>query len=170
MSLIILGIDPGTLKAGYGVILLEGTQVKCLDYGSISTPKNIKISKRVYLIHQEIQHLYQKYQPHHTAVEKMFIGKNPDAAFKLGYIFALCLLESERHNSEFFEYPSRLVKKNVTFSGKASKKLVQTFVSNVLTLKSVKSLDATDALAVALCHIQQCQSLKVREQLGKMAL
>ncbi|MGI9548661.1 MAG: crossover junction endodeoxyribonuclease RuvC [Bdellovibrionales bacterium] len=170
MGLVILGIDPGTVTTGYGVIVLQGSQVKCLDYGSISAPKNLKLPKRLRYIHAEIRKLYEKYKPDHTAIEKVFFGKNPDTAFKLGHIFAVCLLESETQKSEFFEYASRFVKKNVTFSGKASKELVQHFVTNFFSLKKNKKLDATDALAVALCHSRCYQGLKIQQQLKEMVL
>ena len=170
MSLVILGIDPGTVNTGYGVILLKGSQFECLDYGVISASKNLKLPQRVHYIHSELRNLYKKYKPDHTAIEKVFFGKNPEVAFKLGHIFAVCLLESEWHKSEFFEYASRFVKKSVTFSGNASKDLVQEFVTNIFSLKKDKKLDATDALAVALCHSRYCQRLKTQQQLKKVAL
>ncbi len=170
MDLIILGIDPGTVTTGYGIILLKANQVECLDYGVISAPKNLNLSQRVYYIHCELRKLYKKYKPHHTAIEKVFFGKNPETAFKLGHIFAVCLLESERQGSEFFEYASRFVKKSVTFSGNSSKTLVQEFVTNIFSLKKDKKLDATDALAVALCHSRYCQRMNVQKQLEKVAL
>ena len=170
MNLIILGIDPGTVTTGYGIILLKANQVECLDYGVISAAKSLSLSRRVHYIHSELRKIYKKYKPHHTAIEKVFFGKNPDTAFKLGHIFAVCLLESERHDSEFFEYASRFVKKNVTFSGNASKVLVQQFVTNIFSLKKDQKLDATDALAVALCHSRYCQRIKIQKQLEKVAL
>ncbi|MDE0091897.1 MAG: crossover junction endodeoxyribonuclease RuvC, partial [Oligoflexia bacterium] len=148
MSLIIMGIDPGTVNTGYGVIQVTDNSVKCLDYGLIYT-KDKSFSKRIYTLHKEIKELCLFYKPQHLAIEKIFFGKNADTAFKLGHVFALCLLESERQNIEFFEYATRYVKKAVTFSGKASKELVQRFVINFFSLPETSPLDATDALAVA---------------------
>ncbi len=170
MNLVILGIDPGTITTGYGIILLQGHQVECLNYGVISTPKSSNLSQRVHYIHSELRKLYKRYKPHHTAVEKVFFGKNPEVAFKLGHIFAVCLLESELQGSDFFEYASRFVKKSVTFSGNASKSLVQEFVTNVFSLKKDQKLDATDALAVALCHSRYCQRMKIQKRLKEVAL
>ena len=160
MGLIILGIDPSTVNTGYGVISLKGSQVECLDYGVISPPPKQDLSKRILYIHNGLKHIFDKYKPHHTAVERVFLGKNPQAAFKIGHIFALCILESETHGSQFFEYASRFVKKNTTFSGNASKVLVQQFMMNKFKLKEKKQLDATDALAVALCHSRYCRDLE----------
>ena len=153
--LLILGIDPGTIKTGYGVILAEGSRVECKDYGVITPPVKTSFIKRVRFIHDALDDLYKKHKIHHTAVEKIFFGKNPQTAFKLGHVFASCLLQSQKHESLFFEYPARFVKKSVTFSGRASKDLVRRFVNNKLSIVSQEALDATDALAVALCHVQE---------------
>lgn len=167
MGLIILGIDPGTIHTGYGVISLEGDQVQCLDYGSISPCPKKPFPQRVQYIYKNLKQLYIQHKPHHTAVEKVFFSKNPDTAFKLGHIFALCLLLSEKQGSEFFEYPTRVVKKTLTFSGGASKILVQKFVANFLRLSDLKTLDATDALAVALCHSRYSANLAAHKNQQK---
>ena len=164
MSLTIMGIDPGTVNTGYGLIQVTGSQVECLDYGLIYS-KDKSFSLRIHSIHQEIKKLCRFYKPQHLAIEKVFFGKNADTAFKLGHIFALCLLESENQGIEFFEYASRYVKKSVTFSGNASKELVQQFVVNFLSLPKEDHLDATDALAVALCHNQEYKKNKLKQQI-----
>ncbi|MBC6415519.1 MAG: crossover junction endodeoxyribonuclease RuvC [Bdellovibrionales bacterium] len=152
MNLSILGIDPGTKITGYGVIKMTENKISCLDYGILKTDEK-KFSGRIQNLHTDIKHLCKKYRPHHIAIEKVFFGNNPDTAFKLGHIFALCLLESKNQNIEFFEYASRFVKKSVTFSGKSSKEMTGHFIRNFFSLKEVKGpLDGTDALAVALCH------------------
>jgi len=154
MNLIIIGIDPGTVNTGYGLIHITENDIKCLDYGVIcSNEKSFPL--RIKSIHSGIKELCRIYKPHHLAIEKVFFSKNPDTAFKLGHIFALCLLESERQNIEFFEYASRFVKKTVTFSGNSSKELVHQFITNFFFLPKGGPLDATDALAVALCHSRE---------------
>ena len=167
MSLIIMGIDPGTVNTGYGLIKVDQDGIKCLDYGLISAGKK-PFRLRVTAIHKGIEKLCRAHKPSHLAVEKVFLGKNPDTAFKLGHIFALCLLESERQKIEFFEYASRQVKKTITFAGNASKELVREFVVNSLALPKGGPLDATDALAVALCHEREYQkNLRKRQILKK---
>jgi len=166
MSLIILGIDPGTIKMGYGVICINGTQIQCKDYGMISVSSKQNFQKRVQFIYEALGELYQTYHPHHTAVEKVFFGKNVQTAFKLGHIFALCLLQSQKNDSLFFEYASRFVKKSITFSGRSSKQLVQHFIANFFSLSvQDKSFDATDALAVAFCHSREWRKNLVQKQL-----
>ena len=169
MNLTIMGIDPGTVNTGYGLIQITKDRAKCLDYGLIYA-KDKLFSKRIQKIQKEIKKLCQFYKPQHLAIEKVFFGKNADTAFKLGHVFALCLLESERQNIEFFEYASSYVKKAVTFSGRASKELVQHFVLNSLSLSKTKSLDATDALAVALCHAQEHKKNQTHQNILERAL
>lgn len=160
MGVVVLGIDPGTLCMGYGVVEAQENQSVCRSYGVIHPPKKLSFGKRIHFINKELEKLYIFYKPHHTAVEKIFFGKNPETAFKLGHAFALCLLQSEKQGSEFFEYASRLVKKTVTFSGRASKELVRQFVANFFQLSPEGPLDGTDALAVALCHIRLTHSMR----------
>ena len=154
MSLTILGIDPGTMATGYGVVVVEDHDLVYKDHGIISPSSKASLQARIEYISDGLDKIYSIHKPQHTAVEKMFFGKNASVAFKLGYVFALCLLKSKQNNSEFFEYPSRLVKKTVTFSGAASKELVRQFMQNISPMDS-KPLDATDALAVAICHSRQ---------------
>ena len=169
MNLIILGLDPSTVSTGYGLIHVTENNIKCLDYGVICSKEN-SFLERLYTIHKGIQNLCKIHKPDHLAVEKVFFGKNPDTAFKLGHIFALCLIESKRQNIEFFEYASRFVKKNVTFSGKSSKDLVQSFVTNFFSLPKTSPLDATDALAVALCHSREYKKQFFHKQLDAASL
>lgn len=165
MNLTIIGIDPGTVTTGYGLIRVTENDIKCLDYGFISA-KNKSLPSRINSIHKEIKELCKVHKPQHMAIEKVFFGKNPDTAFKLGHIFAICLLESEKQGIECFEYPSRVIKKSVTFSGGASKELVQKFVTNFFSLPEKGSLDATDALATALCHSREYKKILFQKQLA----
>lgn len=166
MGLVILGIDPGTVITGYGVIEVCDQNVFCRAYGVIQPNRILSFGKRIHFINKELEDIYKLYRPHHTAVEKVFFGKNPNTAFKLGHVFAICLLQSEKQNSEFFEYASRFVKKTVTFSGRASKELVRQFVANYFHLSLKGPLDGTDALALALCHsrIQAKQAIYQQKQ------
>ena len=160
MELVILGIDPGTAITGYGVVAVRNQNVLCRAYGVIQPNRTLSFGKKIHFINKELEEIYKLYRPHHTAVEKVFLGKNPNTAFKLGHISALCLLQSEKQGSEFFEYASRFVKKTVTFSGRASKELVRQFVGNFFHLSPKGPLDGTDALALALCH-SRMQAIRV---------
>ena len=165
MEWIVLGIDPGTRVTGYGVVSATDGQFTCLDYGVISPPEKYSLTERICFINRGLEKLYQTHRPCHTAVEKVFFGKNPQVAFKLGHIFALCLLQSREYKSEFFEYSARFVKKNITSSGRASKEWTRQFVNNFFSLSEQKALDATDALAVALCHCREFQALQIQNKM-----
>ena len=166
MGLSILGIDPGTVKTGYGLIFVEGDRISCLDHGVISASKSQPLPRRVQIIHKGLRDLYRENRPDHTAVEKIFLGRNPEAAFRLGHIFALCLLESARHESGFFEYASRFVKQTVTCSGRASKDMTRRFVGSFFSLPEREiAQDAADALAVALCHNRELQKIQTEKRL-----
>ena len=165
MSFVVLGVDPGTRVTGYGLVAVaDGGQISCRDYGVIVPPKKVSLPERVHFISRELRKLYQTHHPRHTAVEKMFLGRNPETAFKLGHIFALCLLQSQEYGSEFFEYSARFVKKSITSSGRADKEWTRRFVDNVFSLKEEKPLDATDALAVALCHVRERERLQIQKK------
>lgn len=170
MGLVVLGIDPGTVIMGYAVVeIQEGQKPACRSYGVISPSKKLSFSERIHFINKELEKIYIFHKPQHTAVEKVFFGKNPETAFKLGHAVALCLLQSEKQGSEFFEYASRLVKKTVTFSGRASKELVRQFVANFFHLSPEGPLDGTDALAVALCHIRLTRPIRQYKGLSEKA-
>ena len=169
MEEIILGIDPGTQATGYGVVGVTDDQLSCLDYGVIAPPSGFSLAERVDFINQGLENLYQTHHPSHTAIEKVFFGKNPEVAFKLGHIFALCLLQSRKNESEFFEYSARFIKKSITSSGRASKEWTRQFVNNIFALKAQKALDATDALAVALCHCRKLQTIQVQNKMLESA-
>lgn len=168
--LVVLGIDPGTVKMGYGVIFVKGNDIQCKDYGVITPSVKMNLSQRIAYIYEALDELYDTYKPHHTAVEKVFFGKNPQVAFKLGHAFSICLLQSEKNGSLFFEYASKFVKKSTTFSGRSSKNLVRTFVNNQLSLTEKNHLDATDALAVALCHVREWKKSRVSDSQNLQAV
>ena len=169
MEWVVLGIDPGTRVTGYGVVTVADNRFTCLDYGVIAPPRSFSLSERICFINQGLEKLYQIHRPCHTAVEKVFFGRNPEVAFKLGHIFALCLLHSQKYEGELFEYPARFVKKKVTSSGRASKEWTRQFVTSFFSLSEQKALDATDALAVALCHCREFQTLQTRGKILESA-
>ncbi len=154
----VLGLDPGTIRMGFAVIGLEKEQLILQDLGVIEGGKTENYVDRLLVIGGKLEQLYQKYSPSETAVEKVFFGKNADSAFKLGQIFGICSYQASRYHSQFFSYATRFVKQSVTGMGGADKQTVKNFISNWFSLPDLEiPLDATDALAVALCHVFQKQ-------------
>lgn len=154
--MIVLGIDPGGSYTGYGVIKLSDfSDPVHIAHGVISLPKKKSLSSRLLQLSSELGQIMSKYNPDEVAIEKIFLGKNADSAFKLGHVRGVCMMESERIGAQIFEYAPKKIKKIVTGSGAADKEQVRWMVLNLLKIKSIEKDDATDALAIAFCHSRQ---------------
>ena len=151
----ILGLDPGTVRTGFALLALQNKELSLVDMGVLKARVAEPLEKRLLTLGQALEKLYQKHSVSQTALERVFLGKNPDSSFKLGQVFGLCSYQAVRHGSEVCSYPARYVKQAVTGSGRADKEMVKKFVLNTFGLKkSTFENDATDALAVALCHFR----------------
>ena len=156
---LVLGIDPGTIRTGFAIAGIKKDKLSVLKFGVLSAPVHHSLERRLLTIGNKMEKIYEKYSISDTAIERVFIGKNPDSAFKLGHIFGLCVYQAMRSNSLVFPYAARYIKKSITGSGSADKHAVQTFVLNIFGIPPNKLVsDSTDALAVALCHIYQKQN------------
>ena len=149
----ILGIDPGYNIIGYGVIETNGCKV--VDYGVITTPKNMPISKRLHTIHQAACELMETFQPDEVAFEELFFNTNATTAIPVAEARGVLIVACKQFVDRLFEYTPLQIKQALTGNGRAEKKQVQFMVKNILGLNAVpKPDDAADALAVALCHSQ----------------
>lgn len=150
---IILGIDPGTRILGFGVVRICGSRVEYVDMGVV----NLKNEKDHFVtlrkILSEVTALIVKYMPDEMAIEAPFYGKNPQVLLKLGRAQGAAISAALMKDIPIFEYPPRSVKLSVTGKGAASKEQVGNMVQNLLGIDiPQKYPDATDALAIALCH------------------
>ena len=161
----VLGLDPGTVKTGFAVVALEKGAMSLVDFGVLLAPVKAPLPERLFHIGKGLKGLYKKHSIADTALEQIFFGKNPDSAFKLGQAFGICVYQAIDSRSKVFTYAARYVKQSVTGSGNADKNSVKTFVLNIFGLKESAEghlvSDATDALAVALCHIYEKQKVDV---------
>ena len=150
--MIILGIDPGTVKCGYGIISKDENRRENLGYGVIYVPSNLEMPNKLAFIYKEIDNVIRQYHPEECAVETAFYGKNIQSALKLGYARGTAIIASIRSGLMVSEYSPKEVKKSVTGKGNASKEQVNFMVKTLLNLggKDIP-LDASDALAIALC-------------------
>jgi len=148
----ILGIDPGSNFTGFGAVRSDGQRIELLNYGVIAPPRHLSFNSRIGLIAEEIDFLLEKIQPDVTVVEKVFLGKNADSAFKLGHARGVAVAGAMRFGSTLAEYATRSVKKGVTGSGAASKEQVQLVLFAALGIKGKHQADASDALALAFYH------------------
>lgn len=150
---IILGIDPGTTIMGYGIIHVKGKKVEMLNFGIIQLQKLPTHPDKLKRIFERLDGLIKEYKPDEMAIEAPFFGKNVQSMLKLGRAQGVAIAASLSHNVPFEEYTPRRIKQAITGSGAASKEQVAGMLQNIFKFKEMpKHLDATDGLAVALCH------------------
>lgn len=153
--MIILGIDPGTLTTGCGIIEVEEGSVRLLGFDLVKNKPGLSMPLRLKAIYNGITKVVDTYQPDECAIETAFYGKNAQSALKIGHARGVSILAAVLREIPTAEYSPREVKRAVTGNGGASKQQVQYMVKNVLNLRTTpKELDATDAVAVALCHLR----------------
>ena len=154
--MIILGIDPGLTTTGYGIISIKNNVPILIDYGIISPNKKENTPNRLYTIFSDIIELIEQYNPNIFSIEDVFYSKNFKSSLMLGHARAAAILAAAKYKIPVFEYSPRKVKQSVTGNGNANKEQVKFMVTSILNIKNYDiPLDASDALAVALCHLQQ---------------
>lgn len=150
----ILGIDPGTVVTGYGVIEGEGDDIAMIACGAITGPEKLPISERLSEIYNQLQDIIGRHRPDAVAVEQPFVAKNVRSALAIGRAQAIALLAAANRKIPAYEYTPAQVKQRVANYGASSKEQIQEMVRLQLGLKEVpQPNDAADALAVALCHL-----------------
>jgi crossover junction endodeoxyribonuclease RuvC len=153
---IILGIDPGTNVMGYGIIHIKDNKMSLIAMGSIELKKMKSHFLKLQKIFERTQYLINEYKPDEVALEAPFMGKNPQSMLKLGRAQGISMAAALSKNIPVSEYAPRKIKQSITGKGTASKEQVAGMLMNLLKLKSLpKHLDATDGLAVAVCHYFQ---------------
>ncbi|HPI40301.1 MAG TPA: crossover junction endodeoxyribonuclease RuvC [Pseudobdellovibrionaceae bacterium] len=150
---IIVGIDPGTYRTGFGVVQVDGEgRTHHLNHGVFELNTKSSFYERLAQLGASLEELFKKYQPDSVVVEKIFLGKNVDSIFKLGHARGVILYEAQKVRAEIFEYATRSVKKGVAGNGGAEKVEVQAALQFFLQIDKIKSMDASDALAMAVFH------------------
>ncbi|MBQ9145704.1 MAG: crossover junction endodeoxyribonuclease RuvC [Clostridia bacterium] len=154
--MVILGIDPGLERVGYGVIeVRRGSQFSLLDYGVIKTPAHHPVVERLTMIEQGITQLMEKYHPDEVAVEELFFTKNVTTGIVVAEARGVILVTAHRLCGQLFEYTPNQIKQAITGWGGADKQQIQQMVKIILKMSAVpKPDDAADALAVAITHGQ----------------
>lgn len=152
--MIILGIDPGSVRCGYGVIQKSGNNFSLIDFGTIEAKQRYQnFNDRLKEIFHYLDAIIEKNNPDAAAFEAIFFAKNPQTLIKLSHARAAAIIAAANKNIPIVEYSAREIKKAVTGRGSASKEQVQFMVRSMLNINETPEFfDATDALAVALCH------------------
>lgn len=150
---IILGVDPGTNIMGYGLIIVEKTKLSVLQYGVIHLSKYEGHELKLKKIFERVISLIDEYHPDEVALEAPFFGKNVQSMLKLGRAQGVAMAAALSREIPIVEYAPKKVKQAVTGNGNASKEQVAKMLMTLFSIKEIpKLLDATDALAVAVCH------------------
>jgi len=151
----VLGIDPGTVSLGYGVVD-NGEELRLVVCGALSFPRRAPLEERLSSIYRGLSQIVARYRPDEVAVEEPFVGRNVRSALAVGRAEAIAILAAANKQLPVSYYSPAQVKKEVTSYGGSDKQQVGEVVRMVLGLPEVpQPSDAADALAVALCHIQQ---------------
>ena len=152
--MIVIGIDPGVARLGYGVIQVDKGVPTPLCYGCIQTKAGRRQAERLLAIYTEITALLIKYSPDFLAIEKLFFTKNVTSAMSVSEVRGVILLAAEQHHIPVEEYTPNQIKQAITGSGRADKLQMQEMIKRLLHLDEVpKPDDAADGLSIALCHI-----------------
>ncbi len=151
--MIILGVDPGSVVTGYGVLETEGNRFKVVEAGPLRLKKHGELPNRLVYLAEHIERLIATHRPDVLAIEKIFHGVNFNSTLRLGYVRGVVLMLAARLGVPVAEYASTEVKKAVTGYGRAEKSQVQEMVRMLLGLNEIpKPNDVADALALAICH------------------
>ncbi len=149
---IILGLDPGLARLGYGVISVTGNSLSCIAFGCIETPSTHSLSQRLEELYNELSSLIKKFSPHLAAVEKLFFAKNTKTALDVSQARGVILFTLAHAKIPVYECTPLQVKQAVVGYGRAEKRQIQKMVQLLLSLSTPpRSDDAADALAIAIC-------------------
>ena len=147
----VIGIDPGSVRTGYGIIDIVGGNISYISSGIIRLPKGL-LPERLKIIFDGVTQIVSEYKPDTMAVEEVFFARDPRAALKLGQARGAAIVAGVNADLSVSEYSPRSVKQAVVGTGAADKKQMQAMVAALLKLPDSPSEDAADALAVAICH------------------
>ena len=151
--MIVIGVDPGSRTCGYGILESNNGSLRHLASGAITPPATDPLSKRLHTIYCSLIDVMELFSPDYMSIEDSFFAKNAKSAIKLGQARGVAMLAAENSGIEIFEYTPTKVKLAVTGSGRAKKFEIMKMVSYILKIEEFEKSDISDAIAIALCHI-----------------
>lgn len=161
----ILGVDPGTNILGYAILQVDGSVLKVIDFGVFRLEKYGEHTNKLKEIFLQLQELIETYLPEYLAIEAPFYGKNVQSMLKLGRAQGVAMAAAITMGLDITEYAPKKIKQSITGNGNASKEQVAAMLETILRIKiDTDHLDATDALAAAVCHYNQSGTLKTSSQ------
>ena len=162
LSMIILGIDPGSRKTGFAIIQNQAQSIKHIHSGYLKVVGD-SFPERLGYIFRELSDIISEYQPNTMSIENVFMHKNADSALKLGQARGAAICAGVHHGLSVSEYAPREIKKALVGKGAASKQQIQYLCQHYLNIKKELQEDEADAIAVAFCH---AQSMAVEQKVG----
>jgi crossover junction endodeoxyribonuclease RuvC len=151
--MLVLGVDPGSMVTGYGLVEKKNNQAICIGSGSISSSGKVPFYQRIYKIFGSMVDIMEQYHPEVMAIEDLFYAKNVKSSFKLAHARGAAMIAAAHCGVKIFEYTPLEIKKSVVGYGRATKEQIRSMVQMILKLPSKLGPDTSDALAVAICHI-----------------
>ncbi len=152
--MMVLGVDPGTVATGFGVIRRDGSRFTCLYEGDVRTPAKAPMPERLHRIYTAVAELIETYRPDEVSVEDTFVSKNPQTAIKLGQARGVILLACAQARLSVTDYAPTAVKRAIVGYGGADKEQMIFMIQRLLNLPEPPASDhAADALGLALCHL-----------------
>jgi crossover junction endodeoxyribonuclease RuvC len=160
MTVRVIGIDPGTIRTGWGIIEADGTRLRYVGAGTIHAPERNPLEARLRILFEGLVEVFAAHAPSAVAVEEVYVGKHVSAALALGHARGIALLAASQRDIVVHSYAASVVKRAVVGRGAAEKSQVAALVGALLGLRELPGIDATDALAIAITH---AQTLRLRE-------
>ena len=151
----IIGIDPGLINTGWGLIEVEGNVIRHIDHGLIKIKTSDDIAVRLLNIYEALILILSKHMPDEASIEKTFVNKNPNSSLKLGHARGVILLALAKKKLTCFEYAPNQIKKSIVGRGHADKDQIATMVTMLLSKRIEGNSDVSDALAIAITHAYQ---------------
>lgn len=165
----VVGVDPGSRYTGWGIIEENSGCLRLVECGVIKTVKrpDTSFSSRLCAIYHELCLILKRYRPEVAAIEQTFMAKNVNSALRLGHARGVGVAACAALGLDIYDYEPTLIKKAIVGTGRADKEQVAFMVKRLLNVKNVDwALDATDALAVAICHLNQTRYMELTSKKG----
>lgn len=167
--MVIIGLDPGSLRTGYAVIAVRGSRLQWLEGGTWRAPRGEALARRLLVFHRALDDLLARTRPDALAMEECFMGRHARAALVLGHARGALMTAAIARGVHLFEYAPRLIKLAATGTGGASKPQVQTMVRRLVAgTPDELAEDTADALAVAICHAHRAHAARCRAAVGEV--
>jgi crossover junction endodeoxyribonuclease RuvC len=165
---VVLGLDPGSIKLGYGVVESRAGRLQHLAHGTLTAPRSLTLPRRLARLFDQLTAVLDEHPPDAVGLERVFTARNPAAALTLGQARGMILLAMGQRDLEVAEYAPGEVKLAVGGSGRSSKEQVAALVARLLGVKLAEATaDSTDALAIAICHAESLSRRRLLERAAR---